>query len=267
MGLFSKKSESDYLFKARIKELEKLKNQPRGTQGTIRMQGQPFHYHDAESFYVTYKELMVDEIYKFHTSNLSPLIIDCGANMGLSVLYLSQLYPQAHIIAFEPDEAIFNVLRTNVQQFATGRKVDIYKKAVWDRETTLQFFTDYGMGGSVETNYGKGGPQRVQTVRLADFLQTPVEFLKMDIEGAEYTVLKSCQPYLKNVKHIFVEYHSYIDKEQKLEEILYMLKSSGFRYHLKQSQSFQCPFIDRVSGNNKMEMAINIFGYRDNPGQ
>jgi len=103
MGLFSKKRENDFSFKVRIKEWERLQGLPRGTHGAIRLQGQPFHYHDAESFYVTYKEIAVDEIYKFHTSNPKPLIIDCGANMGLSVLYLSNLYPQAHVIAFEPE--------------------------------------------------------------------------------------------------------------------------------------------------------------------
>jgi hypothetical protein len=76
-------------------------------------------------------------------------------------------------------------------------------------------------------------------------------------------VLKSCEPYLKNVQNIFVEYHSYVGKEQKLEEILAMLKGSGFRYHLKQSFSRQQPFIDRPKGDDPMEMAINVFGYRN----
>lgn len=263
MGLFSKKRESDYLFKARIKEWKKLESQPRGTEGSIRMKGKPFHYHDAESFYVTYKEIVVDEIYRFHTSNPAPYILDCGANMGLSVVYLSELYPQAQIVAFEPEGPVFDVLQKNVREYAGDRNVEIHKKAVWESETTLQFFTDKGMGGSVETKHGTTSPIEVPTVRLADYLQRPVDFLKMDIEGAEYTVLKSCEPYLKNVQNIFVEYHSYLNKEQKLEEILSMLKNSGFRYHLKQSFSRQRPFIDRAGGNDTMEMAINVFGYKD----
>ena len=263
MSLFSKKRESDYLFKVRIKEWEKLRFQPRGTQGTIRLQGQPFHYHDAESFYVTYKELVVDDMYRFHTNNPTPLIIDCGANMGLSVLYLAQLYPQARIIAFEPEGPIFDVLQKNVEQFSANDRVELHKKAVWESETTLQFYTDHGMSGTVETKYENQTPTEVKTVRLASYLQTAVDFLKMDIEGAEYTVLKDCEPFLKNVQNIFVEYHSYLGKEQKLEEILAILKNSGFRYHLKQSYSRKRPFIDHVSGTGTMDMAINVFGYRD----
>jgi FkbM family methyltransferase len=263
MALFSFGKRTDSAFKVRIKEWEKLKGLPRSTQGVINLQGQPFYYHDAESFYITYKEIVVEEIYKFHTSHTAPLIIDCGANMGLSVLYLSQLYPQAHIVAFEPETAVFDILQKNVQQFAADRNIEIYQKAVWESETTLQFFTDHGMGGSVTAQRDSALPVEVQTVRLADFLQQPVDFLKMDIEGAEYTVLKSCGPYLKNVANIFVEYHSYIGKEQKLEEILGMLKNNGFRYHLKQSFSRQRPFVDRAGGDDIMEMAINVFGYKE----
>lgn len=262
MGLFSKKREPRPSFFVRAKELEKMRTSPRGTQGAIQIGDRLFHYHDAESFAVTYQELMVNEIYRFKATSSHPLIIDCGANMGLSVLYFAQLYPQAHIVAFEPEEPIFNLLQKNVQAFAAAGKVELHQKAVWDTVTSLQFFTDHGMGGSVANKVNDQAPTEVQTVRLAGFLQQPVDFLKVDIEGAEYTVLKDCDPYLKNVQHIFVEYHSYLNKEQKLEEVIGLLKKNGFRYHLTQSYSRQRPFVDRIGSTETMDMAINIFGYR-----
>lgn len=260
MGLFSKKKQLPYGVNA--KELEALNGLPRGTQGAIPVDGRPFHYHDAGDFYVTYKEILLNEQYKFTANTSSPYIIDCGANMGLSVFYFSQLYPEAHIVAFEPEGPIFSVLQKNVQQFAAGKKVEVHQKAVWDSETTLHFFTDRGMGGSVVNTYKNQVPQEVKTIRLADYLQQPVDFLKLDIEGAEYTVLNDCEPYLKNVQHVFVECHSFIDKEQRLEEVLAMLKRSGFRYHLRQSFSRQHPFVDTDIACETMDMAINVFGYR-----
>lgn len=226
------------------------------------VQGKPFYFHDAESFSVTYQEIMISELYKFRTNSSKPFIIDCGANMGLSVLYFSQSYPQARILAFEPEGPVYEVLWKNVQQFGAGKDIEIYKKAVWDSETALQFYTDHGMGGSVENTYKGQAPTEVPTARLANYLQQPVDFLKMDIEGAEYTVLKDCEPFLKNVQHLFVEYHSFINKEQKLEEILAMLKDNGFRYHLRQSFSRPRPFVDSFLGCENMDMAINVFGYR-----
>ena len=84
----------------------------------------------------------------------------------------------------------------------------------------------------------------------------------MDIEGAEYRVLKNCEAVLKNVENIFVEYHSYINEEQHLEDLLQLLKQNGFRYHLKQSFSRRSPFIDKTVACENMDMAINIFAYR-----
>ncbi|HEV7331929.1 MAG TPA: FkbM family methyltransferase [Flavisolibacter sp.] len=244
------------------KELKKLRRTEEKTPGTITMDGRPFHYHAPLDFFVTYEEVILNEIYKFRSSSPSPYIIDCGANMGLSVFYFSQLYPGARIVAFEPEPPIFEVLQKNVQQFGQGKQIEIYQKAVWEEETTLQFYTDRGMGGSVVNTYKDQVPTEIKTVRLADFLQQQVDFLKLDIEGAEYVVLKDCAPYLKNVAHLFVEYHSFLNKEQKLEEILSILKQNGFRYHLRQSFSRNHPFVDLDSACENMDMAINVFGYR-----
>ena len=49
----------------------------------------------------TYEELFLDEIYRFQTNNEKPVIIDCGANIGLSSLYFKSIYPNAILHAFE----------------------------------------------------------------------------------------------------------------------------------------------------------------------
>ena len=242
-------------------EMEELQKLPYGVSGNIEVEGRKFEFHDARSFYVSYEEIVKDKIYAFNTTSKTPVIIDCGANMGLSVYYFSKAYPSAKIIAFEPEEAIFPVLQNNVKAYNL-KNVTLHKKAVWDKVTTLKFFTDKGMGGSVTNVYKNQEPALVETVILADYLHEKIDFLKMDIEGAEYRVLKSCEALLKNVENIFVEYHSYINEEQHLEDLLQLLKQNGFRYHLKQSFSRKSPFIDKTVACENMDMAINIFAYR-----
>lgn len=258
MGLFGKRKQKIYF---KEKELEQLNVLPWFTKGSIELDGKPFLFHEPRSFYVSHKEIFKEEIYLFKTDNAAPYIIDCGANMGVSVLFFAKKYPNARIIAFEPEEAIGEVLEKNILSFDL-KNVTLHKKAVWDKETVLEFTSDHGMGGSVTNTFSTETPVKVPTLRLADFLQQPVDFLKLDIEGAEYVVLKDCQPYLKNVKNLFVEYHSFINQEQKLEEILLMLKENGFRYHLRQSFSQERPFVDEVLACENMDMAINIFAYR-----
>jgi FkbM family methyltransferase len=243
-------------------KIEELKPLPHGIPGGIDIYSHRFFFHDARCFYDSYLEILRDEIYKFRSRTDKPLIIDCGANMGVSILYFAKEFPQARIIAFEPEEDIYAMLEKNIASFRLTN-VELHKKAVWDSETVLEFTTDHGMGGSVTNTFSNQAPVKVQTVKLANYLQQPVDFLKLDIEGAEYTVLKDCEPYLKNIQNIFVEYHSFVNKEQKLEEILEMLKRAGFRYHLKQSFSQQRPFVDRLLACENMDMAITIFAYRE----
>lgn len=232
-------------------------------EGKIKLFGQEFYYHYGLAFYHTYMEIFYNNIYEFKANSSNPTIIDCGANMGLSVLYFSKKYPNAEIIAFEPDEGVLPFLEKNIQSQKMNT-VKLYKKAVWTEETELKFYTDNGLGGRIEKEYENQTPKIIKSVRLRDFLDTqnPIDILKIDIEGAEYAVLQDCESMLSNVNHIFIEYHSICDEEQHLEDILNIVKRQGFRYHLKESFSRSKPFVDNSLVCERFDMAINIFAYK-----
>lgn len=230
--------------------------------GQISLFGSPFYYQHGRAFYDTYQEIFIQEIYRFKSQTDKPLIIDCGANIGLSLLFFSRYYPKAKIIAFEPDNSVLPCLRENIKH-SKLKQVELHERAVWDSVTELKFYTDKGMGGRVETAFENQQAVIISTVRLRDLLQEPIAMLKMDIEGAEYKVLKDCADVLCNVSCLFVEYHSFIGEEQHLDDILGILKRAGFRYHLKESFSRKKPFINRHILCEKFDMAINVFAYRD----
>lgn len=259
LKLFSKKSRIEKAFEDT--PLEDLLKEKYGVKGTIKVDGRNFTFHDARCFYDTWQEIVKNKMYEFKTTSAKPYIIDCGANMGLSVYYFAKEYPGAEIIAFEPEDAIYDTLKKNIETYSLTN-VTAYKKAVWDSETILKFYTDHGMGGSVTNVYAKQKPVEIETLRLANFINKKVDMLKMDIEGAEYTVLEDCASLLSNVENIFVEYHSFINKEQQLDQLLLLLKEQGFRYHLKESYSRKRPFIDTNYACENMDMAINVFAYR-----
>ncbi len=232
-------------------------------EGKIILFDKEFYYHYGLAFYDTYKEVFENNIYEFKTNSPKPIIIDCGANMGLSVLYFSKKHPKAEIIAFEPDEAVLPFLEKNIQ-VQEIKNVKLYKKAVWTEETELQFYTDNGLGGRVGKEYDNQTPKLIKSLRLRDFLDKhcSIDMLKIDIEGPEYIVLKDCEDLLFKVNNIFIEYHSFYDEEQHLDDVLSILKKQGFRYHLKQSFSRKRPFIDNILVNEKFDMAINVFAYK-----
>jgi len=239
-----------------------LSDTKRKNEGKIKLFNKEFNFHHGQGFYNTYKELFEKNIYDFNTKNNNPIIIDCGANMGLSVLYFAKKFPNAEIIAFEPDETVIPFIEKNIESYDL-KNVKLYKKGVWTEETALTFYTDKGLGGRVGKEYKNQSPKIIKTVRLKKFLNRPIDMLKIDIEGPEYIILKDCKDLLFNVNHIFIEYHSFYDEEQHLEDLLSILKMEGFRYHLKESFSRKRPFIDNVLVNEKFDMAINVFAYKN----
>lgn len=75
-----------------------------------------FRVPDALSFVWQFREIFVDEFYRFNTTIANPVIFDCGTNIGTSVAYFRQTYPNARIIAFEADEQISATLQENLRQ-------------------------------------------------------------------------------------------------------------------------------------------------------
>jgi hypothetical protein len=98
-------------------------------------------------------------------------------------------------------------------------------------------------------------------VRLRDFLDSPVDLLKLDIEGAGTDVLLDCANRLTDVGAVFVEYHSFAGSEQRLDVLLSSLKSAGFRVLI---QTEMCPPQPLIERRNYLgiDLQWNVFGVR-----
>jgi FkbM family methyltransferase len=243
-------------------EYERLQEYPRYVPTTAHLLGRVIEIVDAASYLFMKREIFDLEIYKFSTTRSSPLIIDCGANIGLSVIYLKQLFPQATVVAFEPDRQIFSILQRNVAAFNLTNVV-LREQAVWSEVTTLSFYREGADGGRIALlNDDSDNIAQIETVRLRDFLHRRVDFLKLDIEGAEYIVLDDCRDCLDNVERLFVEFHSFADRPQKLGELLELLEDSGFRLHIESPGLVSPhPFVEcrEYAG---MDLQCDIYAFR-----
>ncbi|GAB6182728.1 FkbM family methyltransferase [Thermodesulfovibrio hydrogeniphilus] len=219
-----------------------------------------FDIPDLPSFIWQFKEIFVDEIYKFNSNSEQPVIFDCGANVGLSCVYFKRIFPNAKIIAFEADPIIADILKSNLLKNGIN-DVEIINKAVWVDYNGVEFSMEGADGGSIMDDVNK---VKVESIRLKDFLEKEerIDLLKIDIEGAEYDVLLDCKDSLGNVKNIFVEYHSWNSCPQKLSEILHILETNGFRYYIENIGKRRHPFLNHFR-DAKMDLQLNIFGYRD----
>jgi FkbM family methyltransferase len=204
-----------------------LRAMPRFCDATIELHRKSLRICDAASFLSSHAEIFVRQIYKFPCRSAAPRIIDAGANIGLASIWLARMYPQARITAIECDDAIAGILRDNLRTF--GVQADVIEGAVWDSVETLHFASDHADGGRIDQT----GTRAVTGVPLAPLLAAgPVDFLKVDIEGAELRALRACVHELAGVANLFVEYHSQSANPQELSELLAILERSGFRYYI-----------------------------------
>jgi len=241
-------------------ELNRIKKLPRFKESSTKLLGNKIEFPDSASFISMYKSIIKKEIYKFHTDNATPYIIDAGANIGLSVIYLKKLYPKSEIFAFEPDISISDFLESNINSFNLDN-ISIIKKALWNKDGYKKFYSQGADGGSFENVKENKSINEVETVRLRDYLNKKVDFLKIDIEGAETDVLEDCQDLLLNVENLFVEYHSFVDKPQTLHLILEILHKNGFRVHVHPELISRKPFIKKRTFSI-FDLQLNIFAYR-----
>ena len=202
--------------------------------------GLSFDVPDAPSFFWQYVDIFKNRSYFFRTDTPSPVIYDCGANVGVSVAYFKSLYPGARVVAFEPDEEIYGYLSRNLSRNNLLENVVLHNAAVWTHSKGVAFASDGADGGHVEERSGGG---TVPSVDLREMLlgEERVDLLKMDIEGAETVIIPTLKHVLNRVRNLFCEYHSWGTErngterngtERTLGSILAILDEAGFRYRL-----------------------------------
>jgi FkbM family methyltransferase len=237
-----------------------LKQMPRYQAGTATVVGAKVQLPDGPSAAYAMEAIFHRGIYAFTTSEPAPTIVDCGANIGLSVLFFKRQFPAATVIAFEADPQIFAFLRQNVGQLPG---VELHEAAVWTANTQLTFASEGADSGSIASVHA-GKQQNTITVpgiRLRDRLDRGIALLKLDIEGAEVDVLVDCADRLSNVQRIFVEYHSIAGRPQRLAEMLSVLDRAGFRLHIQPEMVAPQPFVDAPVDAGH-DQRLNIFAFR-----
>jgi len=238
---------------------EYLLSRDRHEPTNITLLGKPFEISDGHSFYYSHREIFIDEIYQFHSNKESPTIIDCGSNYGTSIVYFKNQYPKARIIGVEADPHIFDILNRNICNRELN-EVTLINKAMSNQTGPIQFFSNGADGGRIHTMTENIGAHTVKSLLLDEIINGEVDFLKMDIEGSESDVICHSNK-LKKVNEIFIEYHSFLDCDQRLGDLLSCLTENGFRYYIHTQYCCNKPFM-KIESQLGMDLQLNIFAKR-----
>lgn len=250
------------IMQLQFESLRQALGNDRFTQRRISFLGYDLTIVDGRSVVYQFKDIFVDQIYRFDAGTPAPRILDCGANVGLSCLYFKRLYPQAKIVAFEADRKIVRHLEANLAKNGAA-DVRVLHKACWVHDQGVHFAADGADGGHIAQAGGHPEQAAIPSVRLRDVIarMPSVSLLKMDIEGAETEVLLDCRDVLSRVEHLFFEFHSREREPQRLGELLTLLQDVGYRYCIQDIAPRPSPFINRTLYAG-FDMQLNVFAYR-----
>jgi FkbM family methyltransferase len=158
-------------------------------------------------------QVFVEREYDFPLSIEPKLIIDGGANVGCTTLWFAEKFPQAKIIAIEPEESNFKVLQENIKQLSN---VNAIRAGIWDKNVDLQA-KDIGLGNwafeimEAKENEKNKFPSLTIDKILADSGFAEIDILKLDIEGAEKEIFSAgYEAWLGRVKVLIIELHEYL---------------------------------------------------------
>lgn len=181
-------------------------------------------------------EIFVEECYRTEEIQNPEVIIDAGANIGLSSLYFAMSYPSATVYAIEPDPPNFKLLVAN-----TEGKSNIQPRQIAfsdnNTEKDLYLYPDKLISSSLRPRLENQERVSVVCRTLESFLfeekLNRVDILKFDVEGAEFDMLKGTKV-LGGVTALIGEVHE--DLMGKPMKEFYRLIPQSFTFYRKEKQ-------------------------------
>ena len=166
-------------------------------------------------------------------------VIDIGANIGYFTLLLAKLVGTRGIVySIEPEPRNFLLLRRNIQ-LNDYRNVILEKKAISNKKGEISFLlsTESCPRITLESNLNNENMIFVETIPLDNYFQENIDinFIKMDIEGAEYHAVKGMSNLIEQNKTLTMVSEFYPELLRMLEvepsEYLELLSSHGFHFY------------------------------------
>ena len=195
-------------------------------------------------FLFIFEEIFVEQDYGFKTDTDSPIIIDGGANLGLATLYFKWKYPKSSVICFEPDPNIFELLCDNIAQNHLN-SVTTINAAICDFKGEISFYSSYsryswnsGVGSIFQERINSDKKIQVASVLLSEYITCRIDLLKLDIEGAEQSVVEELikADKMKLINEFKIEYHHRVGgNKSQLSLFLKRFEDHDFEYQLRSS--------------------------------
>ena len=172
--------------------------------------------------------------FKKHTPKQGDVVIDCGAYGGAFSLYVAKLIGEkGKVIAFEPDVENYKLLSKNIELNGLQNIISLNKGA-WSKNTFLPCDNKHAGDSSFFNNDQKESLVNTEVVTIDSELDKigikNIDFIKMDVEGAEIEALKGAEKILRssNANLAIASYHI-LNGEKTCSEVEKLLSGFGYK--------------------------------------
>ncbi|MCB9496115.1 MAG: FkbM family methyltransferase [Fibrobacteria bacterium] len=167
--------------------------------------------------------------YKYHVPPVTlaegAFILDLGANIGLTAAEMGHSNPGSRILSVELDAE--NAVQARKNTAFLGTRCEVVQAGIWTEDGTIQYGGESRQGFAIEKSSqgGRSAPSRRVASLLSERGIERVDYVKMDIEGAELAVLEDAGDWMPKVRSIKVELHHM----EEFDRIWTLLEGYGFR--------------------------------------
>jgi len=149
----------------------------------------------------------LSRLYKYLIeSHKTPVIIDCGANVGLSALWFANEFPAARVIAIEPEPSNYALLKLNA---STRDNITPICGAISDRKVNFELKNESTSHWAWKIAELSGGEFETSTIEelLSSVPDAVLMVVKIDIEGGEINLFRSNLKWVNDTPLIIFEPH------------------------------------------------------------
>lgn len=179
---------------------------------------------------ILYYDIMINNHYGKIPIENAQTIIDCGANIGMSGVYFLYRYPNARLIAIEPDPVNYGLCTKNLASF--GNRATVLRAALWGKSMPMTVESgNIGTWASTVTVAKGNSSSTIEGLDIPTLLKRcdleSVDILKIDIEGAELDVFSAeNMDWINQIKCFQIE----LENEDCRNVFLKALSQRGFNF-------------------------------------
>ena len=179
------------------------------------------------------------------------VVIDGGVSEDLLFTFDFGIYvgESGKVIGFEPNTTVIDKINHDIKN-SKLKNITVYSVGLWDKNCTKTFYLKENLDSSLTNKENSTGEIKVQLVKLDDFLHrngiNKVDFIKLDIEGAEIQALKGAkETILKNKPNMAIS--AYHNKKDIYNIILYIKKlNPDYKFYLGYHRPYSSDFINVI---------------------